>query len=112
MSSIDGICLDGDLFGRHGNLPSGEADGQTPAFTLQDALTNKLVNSADLLALGPVVINFFRGRWDPYCITELEAWRDLHADSERRNQRIYGRCNAERRHGLYCTAGFGFRRYL
>jgi peroxiredoxin len=24
------------------------------------------------------VIKFFRGRWCPYCVTELEAWRDLH----------------------------------
>jgi peroxiredoxin len=53
---------------------------QAPIFTLEDALTNKPVSSADLLALGPVVINFFRGRWDPYCVTELEAWRDLHSD--------------------------------
>jgi peroxiredoxin len=53
---------------------------QTPSFTLEDALTNKPVSSADLLALGPLVINFFRGRWDPYCVTELEAWRDLHSE--------------------------------
>ncbi len=52
---------------------------QAPAFTLEDAVTKKLVRSTDLLALGPLVINFFRGRWDPYCITELEAWRDLHS---------------------------------
>src|SRR5271154_4984925 len=57
---------------------------QAPAFTLEDALTHKLVSSADLLALGPLIINFFRGRWDPYCITELEAWRDLHTDLRRR----------------------------
>jgi peroxiredoxin len=50
-----------------------------PEFTLQDALTGKPVRSSDLLALGPLVIKFFRGRWCPYCITELEAWRDLHA---------------------------------
>jgi len=49
----------------------------TPAFTLEDAHTHKPVRSADLLALGPLVVKFFRGRWDPYCITELEAWRDL-----------------------------------
>jgi peroxiredoxin len=49
-----------------------------PAFTLQDALTGKPVCSADLLALGPLVIKFFRGRWCPYCVTELEVWRDLH----------------------------------
>ena len=52
---------------------------QAPAFTLEDARTHKPINSADLLALGPLVVNFFRGRWDPYCITELEAWRDLHS---------------------------------
>jgi len=52
-----------------------------PAFSLEDANSGqpgKLVRSADLLALGPVVIKFFRGRWDPYCVTELEAWRDLY----------------------------------
>ena len=38
----------------------------------------RLVRSADLLALGPVVIKFVRGRWCPYCTTELEVWRDLH----------------------------------
>jgi peroxiredoxin len=55
-----------------------------PAFTLEDARTHKPVSSADLLALGPLVINFFRGRWDPYCVTELEAWRDLHTDLRKR----------------------------
>jgi peroxiredoxin len=49
-----------------------------PAFTLPDALTGKLIRSADLLALGPVIVNFFRGRWCPYCITELEAWQSVY----------------------------------
>ena len=61
-----------------------KAGAQAPAFTLEDALTRKPVRSADLLALGPLVINFFRGRWDPYCVTELEAWRDLHTDVRKR----------------------------
>jgi peroxiredoxin len=47
-----------------------------PEFALRDA-NGQLVRSADLLALGPLVIKFFRGRWCPYCVTELEAWRDL-----------------------------------
>jgi len=38
----------------------------------------RLVRSSDLLALGPLVIKFFRGRWCSYCVTELEAWRDLY----------------------------------
>src|SRR6266478_2995949 len=62
-----------------------KARAKAPAFTLEDALTHKPVNSADLLALGPLVVNFFRGRWDPYCITELEAWRDLQPEFRRRN---------------------------
>jgi peroxiredoxin len=55
-----------------------------PHFVLNDALTGKPVRSEDLLALGPVVINFFRGRWCPYCITELETWRELQPEIRRR----------------------------
>jgi peroxiredoxin len=58
-------------------LPVGS---QAPAFALQDALTQKLVRSDDLLAVGPVVVKFFRGRWDPYCMTELETWQKLYGD--------------------------------
>jgi peroxiredoxin len=61
-----------------------KAGAQAPAFTLEDARTHKPVSSSDLLALGPLVINFFRGRWDPYCVTELELWRDLHSDLRKR----------------------------
>jgi peroxiredoxin len=49
-----------------------------PEFSLPDALTGKPIRSSDLLALGPLVVSFFRGRWCPYCVTELETWRDLH----------------------------------
>ncbi len=55
-------------------LPVG---AQAPEFALKDA-NGKLVRSTDLLALGPLVVKFFRGRWCPYCMTELEAWRDLY----------------------------------
>ncbi len=48
-----------------------------PEFTLPDA-TGRPVRSADLLALGPLVLDFFRGRWCAYCVTELEAWRDIY----------------------------------
>ena len=48
-----------------------------PEFTLPDA-SGRPVRSADLLALGPLVLDFFRGRWCAYCVTELEAWRDLY----------------------------------
>lgn len=58
-----------------GILPVG---AEAPAFALQDARTGQVVRSPDLLALGPVIVKFFRGRWDPYCVTELEAWRELY----------------------------------
>jgi peroxiredoxin len=48
-----------------------------PEFALQDA-SGKLVRSQDMIALGPLVIKFFRGRWDPYCVTELEKWREIY----------------------------------
>lgn len=49
-----------------------------PEFSLQDA-AGRRVTSADLLALGPLIVSFFRGRWCPYCVTELETWRELYA---------------------------------
>ena len=49
-----------------------------------DSTSRKLVNSADLLALGPMVVSFFRGRWCPYCVTELETWRELGPELRRR----------------------------
>jgi peroxiredoxin len=55
-------------------LPVG---GVAPSFALQDS-NGKLVRSEDMLALGPMVVKFFRGRWCPYCMTELESWRDLY----------------------------------
>lgn len=48
-----------------------------PEFALKDS-NNKLVRSAELIETGPLVIKFFRGRWCPYCMTELETWRDLY----------------------------------
>ncbi len=55
-------------------LPVG---AKAPAFELLDG-GGRTVRSADLLALGPLLLNFFRGRWCSYCVNELEAWRDLY----------------------------------
>ncbi len=49
---------------------------KAPHFELFD-FTGRRVRSRDLLALGPLILCFFRGRWCPYCATELEAWREL-----------------------------------
>jgi peroxiredoxin len=56
-----------------------------PSFSLHDALTGKKVNSSDLLSVGTVIIKFFRGRWCPYCMTELEAWQELYPAIRERN---------------------------
>jgi peroxiredoxin len=46
------------------------------ATTLSNSAPNgKLVHSSDLLAIGPLIVTFFRGRWCPYCMTQLEAWQ-------------------------------------
>jgi peroxiredoxin len=62
-------------------LPVGDL---APQFALRDA-TGRMVRSQDMLALGPLVIKFFRGRWCSYCVTELEAWRDLYGQLRERN---------------------------
>ncbi len=62
-------------------LPLG---AQAPTFQLEDSSNGRPVSSADLLALGPLIVKFFRGRWDPYCVTELETWRDLYPEVRRR----------------------------
>ncbi len=43
-----------------------------PDFTLPDQLGRE-VSSEDLRAKGPLVINFYRGSWCPYCSLELHA---------------------------------------
>ncbi len=55
-----------------------------PEFALKDS-NNKMVRSTELLATGPLVIKFFRGRWCPYCMTELETWRDLYGKIREHN---------------------------
>lgn len=54
-----------------------------PDFALKDS-NGKMLRSADLLELGPLVLKFFRGRWCPYCMTELETWRDLYGQLRER----------------------------
>ncbi|HSA93227.1 MAG TPA: peroxiredoxin-like family protein [Terriglobales bacterium] len=52
------------------------AGSKAPAFELPDK-DGKMVRSEDLLARGRLVVKFFRGRWCPYCIAELEAYNEL-----------------------------------
>lgn len=53
------------------------AGSLAPEFALPDN-NGRAVRSSDLLALGPLIVKFFRGRWCPYCMADLSAWRDLY----------------------------------
>ena len=48
------------------------AGAKAPAFELTDH-NGKLVSSTELLNKGRVIICFFRGRWCPFCVGQLEA---------------------------------------
>lgn len=48
------------------------AGALAPDFELLDA-NGKLVRSPDLRVHGRFVVSFYRGRWCPYCIAQLEA---------------------------------------
>jgi peroxiredoxin len=50
-------------------LPVGE---KVPEFQLQDH-DGKSVSSSDLLAKGRLVLCFIRGRWCPFCVSQMEA---------------------------------------
>jgi peroxiredoxin len=43
-----------------------------PAFLLPSA-EGRLIDSAELLESGPLVVTFFRGNWCPYCAATLQA---------------------------------------
>ena len=64
--AIDELCASG-ISGRA--LKSGD---RVPEFSLPDENGNP-ITSAALLNRGPLVICFFRGRWCPYDVTQLEA---------------------------------------
>ena len=48
------------------------AGAKAPAFELRDH-NGKLVSSTELLTKGRLIICFFRGRWCPFCVGQLEA---------------------------------------
>jgi peroxiredoxin len=54
------------------------------------AAASKLVHSSDLLAIGALIVTFFRGRWCPYCMTELEAWQAAYPSVRERGALLVG----------------------
>jgi peroxiredoxin len=55
-----------------------------PSFTLPDA-TGTPISSSQLLENGPILINFYRGSWCPYCSFELRALQKLLPEFQKRN---------------------------
>jgi peroxiredoxin len=60
-------------------LPMG---AQAPQFELQDH-NGRVVRSVDLVSKSRLVICFFRGRWCPFCVGQLEAMNQWFDDIER-----------------------------
>lgn len=58
-----------------------------PDFTLPNAVGESVQISA-LLANGPVIINFYRGEWCPYCNIELHAFQQLLPEFEQVNAQL------------------------
>ncbi|WP_226659174.1 peroxiredoxin-like family protein [Pseudalkalibacillus hwajinpoensis] len=62
-------------------LDSGIATGltegdQAPDFTLKNA-NGKFITLSEELKKGPVILNFYRGGWCPYCNLELRAYEEI-----------------------------------
>ena len=49
---------------------------KAPEFELQDH-DGKPVRSSDLLAKGPLILCFIRGRWCPFCVGQVEAMNQI-----------------------------------
>jgi peroxiredoxin len=49
---------------------------RAPEFTLLD-VNGKPVGSAGLLARGPLIVTFIRGRWCPFCCGTVETWQAM-----------------------------------
>lgn len=52
------------------------AGDKAPHFELYDQDRN-LLRLSDMLALGPLIVSFYRGVWCPYCNMELQALQEM-----------------------------------
>lgn len=58
-----------------------------PEFELPDPI-GTMHRLSELLARGPVVINFYRGEWCPYCNLEIRAFQQLLPDFKQANAQL------------------------
>src|SRR6516225_12313361 len=56
-----------------------KADDLAPEFSLPNA-HGRPVSLDELLASGPIILNFHRGGWCPYCNLELRAYQAILPD--------------------------------
>src|SRR5215471_16221460 len=74
-----------DLVSRLGRAETAEralkVGDAMPSFALPNA-EGRLVASDELLDRGPLVVNFFRGDWCPYCLQVLKALESALPDIE------------------------------
>jgi hypothetical protein len=62
---------------------------EAPEFELPDQ-NGRLVRSLDLLAQGPLVVSFIRGRWCPFCVGQMEGHERRHSANTKAG-RVHGR---------------------
>jgi peroxiredoxin len=80
------------------------AVGETaPEFTLLDQIDDR-VSSHALLERGPLIVSFFRGRWCPFCMMELEAWRDVAPEVEAAGASLVAISPQTVRHNAFCAS--------
>jgi peroxiredoxin len=60
---------------------------KAPEFALPDA-QGSLVNSRELLAKGPLIVTFIRGRWCPFCCATVEAWQGMLEEVKRKGATV------------------------
>ena len=58
-----------------------------PGFKLPDQNGN-MVDSADILLRGPLIVIFIRGRWCPFCVGQMEAMNAIVPDLQQRGASV------------------------
>src|SRR5260370_32252621 len=71
-----------------------------PDFELLDS-NGKLVRSSGLRAGGPLVITFYRGRWCPYCVAQLEALEQLWPELQAKGASLLALSPQTQRHSAF-----------
>lgn len=58
-----------------------------PAFKLKNAI-GETIKIYDVLSKGPIIINFYRGAWCPYCNLEIAAYQEVLPEIKKRGAHL------------------------